>query len=264
MAHCRGLPGPVPVLLPGWEPHNVARADFLDRAPLALHPPHPAVTMSVCPSGWVCHAVRAPGSKVTRAIETRAGSGGAFKGSMRTVPVKYSAGPFPDGCEPARMMSMLLPSSGANSSVKPLPSRAHGSRLLDPARIAPDTRQCQIRLLQVEAPVRATRTIVMHIPPLLRRTPVTAPEQRRMTPPRATISTSGRGIAPGIAPARRQRIELAAATCSDAPSPRHRPQQDRVREAAEDGGANVLDHRAALACDRADHPWQQRQRPFAW
>jgi len=38
VAHCRGLPGPVPVLLPGWEPHNVARADFLDRATLALHP----------------------------------------------------------------------------------------------------------------------------------------------------------------------------------------------------------------------------------
>src|ERR1700712_4426205 len=71
--------------------------------------PNPAVTMSVCPSGWVCQAVRAPGSKVTSAIATRPGSGGAFKGSMRTVPVKYSAGPFPDGCDPARMMSMLLP-----------------------------------------------------------------------------------------------------------------------------------------------------------
>src|ERR1051326_252730 len=37
--------------------------------------PHPAVTMSVCPSGCVCHAVRAPGSKVTLAPCTNAGSG---------------------------------------------------------------------------------------------------------------------------------------------------------------------------------------------
>ena len=29
--------------------------------------PTPVVTMSVCPSGWVCQAVRAPGSKVTLA-----------------------------------------------------------------------------------------------------------------------------------------------------------------------------------------------------
>jgi hypothetical protein len=27
---------------------------------------------------------------------------------MRTVPVKYSAGPFPDGREPALLMSMAL------------------------------------------------------------------------------------------------------------------------------------------------------------
>jgi DNA-binding transcriptional LysR family regulator len=44
---------------------------------------------------------------VTSAIETLAGSGGAFKGSMRTVPVKYSAGPFADGCEPARSPDYL-------------------------------------------------------------------------------------------------------------------------------------------------------------
>ena len=37
--------------------------------------PKPAVTISVWPSGWVCQAVRAPGSKVTLAPPTRAGSG---------------------------------------------------------------------------------------------------------------------------------------------------------------------------------------------
>jgi hypothetical protein len=36
----------------------------------------------------VCQALRAPGSKVTLAQETRAGGGGAFSGSIRTTPVK--------------------------------------------------------------------------------------------------------------------------------------------------------------------------------
>src|SRR5918911_4439293 len=70
--------------------------------------PQPAVTISVWPSGWVCQAVRAPGSKVTSAIATRAGSGGLLSGSIRTVPVKYSSGPLPDGCEPLHLISMIL------------------------------------------------------------------------------------------------------------------------------------------------------------
>src|SRR3954453_15929915 len=55
------------------------------------------MTNKVWPSGWVCQAVRAPGSKVTRAPATRAGSGGLNSGSIRTVPGKYSAGPLPGG-----------------------------------------------------------------------------------------------------------------------------------------------------------------------
>ena len=39
--------------------------------------PQPAVTIRVWPSGWVCQAVRAPGSNVTLAPATRAGSGAA-------------------------------------------------------------------------------------------------------------------------------------------------------------------------------------------
>src|SRR5438270_7838332 len=70
--------------------------------------PHPAVTMSVWPSGWVCHAVRAPGSKVTVAPETSAGSGAWKSGSIRTLPVNHSAGPFADGCEPIRLISMFV------------------------------------------------------------------------------------------------------------------------------------------------------------
>src|SRR5439155_14630379 len=73
--------------------------------------PQPAVTINVCPSGCVCHAVRAPGSNVTLAPATRAGSGASNNGSTRTVPVNQSAGPLPDGCEPLRLISISPPSS---------------------------------------------------------------------------------------------------------------------------------------------------------
>src|SRR6185369_17701812 len=80
----------------------------------SIGPPHrcarplPAVTISVWPSGCVCHAVRAPGSNVTFAPTARAGSGGLNSGSMRTVPVKYSAGPLPEGCDPLRLISIIF------------------------------------------------------------------------------------------------------------------------------------------------------------
>src|SRR5229473_2782721 len=70
--------------------------------------PGPDVTIRVWPSGCVCQAVRAPGSNVTLAPRTRAGSGASNKGSTRTAPVKYSAGPFPEGREPLRLISMAL------------------------------------------------------------------------------------------------------------------------------------------------------------
>jgi len=50
----------------------------------------------------------APGSNVTLAPLTRAGSGALNSGSMRTVPVNHSAGPLPDGCVPFRLMSIAL------------------------------------------------------------------------------------------------------------------------------------------------------------
>ncbi len=68
--------------------------------------PQPAVTIRVWPSGWLCQAVRAPGSNVTLALTARAGSGAWNRGSMRTAPVKYSADPFPEGCEPLLLMSI--------------------------------------------------------------------------------------------------------------------------------------------------------------
>src|SRR6266700_3385254 len=60
--------------------------------------------ITVWPRGCVCHAVRAPGSNVTLPPLTRAGSGAWNSGSTRTVPVKYSAGPLRDGCEPPRVI----------------------------------------------------------------------------------------------------------------------------------------------------------------
>jgi hypothetical protein len=68
--------------------------------------PRPAVTISVWPSGCVCQAVRAPGSNVTLAPATRAGSGALKSGSIRTVPVNQSDGPRPDGWDPLRLMSI--------------------------------------------------------------------------------------------------------------------------------------------------------------
>src|SRR5215208_1229154 len=74
--------------------------------------PQPAATIRIWPSGWVCHAVRDPGSNVTLAPTARAGSFALNKGSMRTVPAKYSADPLVDGCEPVRIMSILSPLFG--------------------------------------------------------------------------------------------------------------------------------------------------------
>src|SRR6266513_4104496 len=68
--------------------------------------PRPNVTINVCPSGCVCQAVRAPGSNVTLAQATRAGSGAWNSGSIRTVPVNQSAGPFVDAWEPFRFISI--------------------------------------------------------------------------------------------------------------------------------------------------------------
>src|ERR1700760_1971807 len=68
--------------------------------------PSPDVTIRVCPSGCVCHAVRAPGSKVTLAPRARAGTGASNSGLTRTEPVNHSAGPLLEGCEPSLLMSI--------------------------------------------------------------------------------------------------------------------------------------------------------------
>src|SRR5437588_8522714 len=78
--------------------------------------PQPAVTIRIWPRGWVCQAVRAPGSNVTLAPTARAGACAWNRGSMRTLPVKYLVGPLLDGCEPFLLISMwtsLLLAGGA-------------------------------------------------------------------------------------------------------------------------------------------------------
>jgi len=44
---------------------------------------------------------------VTLALRTRAGSGASNNGSMRTLPVKYSAGPLLELCEPGLLISIV-------------------------------------------------------------------------------------------------------------------------------------------------------------
>src|SRR6266487_5999217 len=70
--------------------------------------PRPDVTINVWPNGCVCQAVRAPGSNVTLAQRTRAGSGASNSGPIRTVPVNQSAGPFVEACEPDFFISILF------------------------------------------------------------------------------------------------------------------------------------------------------------
>src|SRR5579884_1447802 len=72
--------------------------------------PQPEVTTNLWPSGWVCQAVRAPGSNVTSALETREASISVNSGSIRTLPVNHSTGPFAEGCEPLRLISIFCTS----------------------------------------------------------------------------------------------------------------------------------------------------------
>jgi len=61
-------PGPNPTTSPGRTSST--------GPPSRCTQPNPAVTISVCPSGCVCHAVLAPGSKVTAFPAARAPSAG--------------------------------------------------------------------------------------------------------------------------------------------------------------------------------------------
>ena len=105
--HGRGRRGAVPVLLARREPDHVARPDFLDRAALrCAHPRRPSRSGSGR-AGACATRSGAPGSNVTLAPRTRAGSGASNSGSIRTVPVNQSAGPLLEVCEPHLFISIF-------------------------------------------------------------------------------------------------------------------------------------------------------------
>src|SRR5436190_1376759 len=87
--------------------------------------PQPKVTINVCPSGCVCHAVRAPGSNVTALPAARAGAFAAKRGSIRTVPVNQSSGPFAEGREPLRLISIVSLLGPGSILAKPLETIRH-------------------------------------------------------------------------------------------------------------------------------------------
>src|SRR5215472_7763978 len=131
--------------------------------------PLPAVTISVCPSGCVCQAVRALGSNVTLAPLTRAGSGALNIGSMRTVPVNHSAGPLPDGCVPFRLISIAMSSGVGYLSPAPRPIHRHNRRAgALPTAPHADSWQCVLllhhHLHQVQNHCRRTLGIAAHRP----------------------------------------------------------------------------------------------------
>ena len=57
----------MPMLFVGRKPDHVTGVNLFHRAAFVLCPPQPEMTINVWPKGCVCHAVRAPGSKVTLA-----------------------------------------------------------------------------------------------------------------------------------------------------------------------------------------------------
>ena len=96
----------MPVLLTGWKPDDITGPDFLNWAALALRP-----TAAVRDNQRLTERMRMPGDARTW-FKRDAGSGNtcrirAFNSeSTRTEPVKYSAGPLPEGCEPLRLISI--------------------------------------------------------------------------------------------------------------------------------------------------------------
>src|SRR5207247_129627 len=85
--------GAVPVVLARFEEDAVAGRITSTGPPSRWQRPTPSVTQIVCPCGWVCHAVRAPGVKCTPAAPIRDPSDGAATVSTYTAPVNQSLGP---------------------------------------------------------------------------------------------------------------------------------------------------------------------------
>jgi hypothetical protein len=100
--HGGGGCGAVPVLLTRRKPDDVARPNLLDRASPALRQPGAAVTISVWPSGWVCHAVRERGAYPASVLYAK---GDCIRGNRDTPDVVPRTKPTALAIE--RMMSRL-------------------------------------------------------------------------------------------------------------------------------------------------------------
>ena len=112
MRHGGRRRGAVPVLLAGRKPDDVAGPDFLDRAALALRP-----AAAGGDDQGLAERMGVPGG-AGAGLEGDAGAADAGRiaaawnsGSMRTVPVNQSAGPLPEGCEPLRLISIVVSSA---------------------------------------------------------------------------------------------------------------------------------------------------------
>src|SRR5580704_17490007 len=89
------LPGGQEITSPG-------RISSFDSPQHCVHP-RPEMMINVWPQGCVCHAERAPGSKVTLAPPNSPPPGAWNSGSIRTLPVKLSGEPLTEGCDPFRL-----------------------------------------------------------------------------------------------------------------------------------------------------------------
>ena len=93
MGHGGGRRGAVPVLFACRDQDDVAGTNLLDRSALPLNATRAGGDDKNWPFGWVCHAVRARGSKVTTLQSAPATGFGAIGRSMCTAPVKVVADP---------------------------------------------------------------------------------------------------------------------------------------------------------------------------
>jgi hypothetical protein len=103
--HCNGRCATVPMLLARRTPDSIAGPDFLFGLAPTLRPAASGGDYQRLAErmGMPC----SPGSGFTNAPKTRAGSGGSKRGSIRTEPVKFSAGPLREDCEPLRLISIF-------------------------------------------------------------------------------------------------------------------------------------------------------------
>ena len=107
VGHGGGGRSAVPVFFAGGEPDDVAGSDFLDGAAQAL-----GAAAAGEDNQGLTQRMRVPGGAGAGfkgdAPATRAGAAAWNRGSMRTVPVNQSPGPLLDGCEPMRLISIIV------------------------------------------------------------------------------------------------------------------------------------------------------------